>query len=105
MAVMQQCPECHRRSTLKRDECVCGYDLATGRKNQKVRYYSVYRKPEGGKMKQVVEFAGYKRKEASASDGKRRGQVKENRILETMPVAMNPPQKIPITPILFITTK
>jgi integrase len=95
MAVLQQCPQCHRRWSLekspkgqkvRRDECdKCGYDLGGGRKSQKVPFFVIYRISEDGQRKQRAEFAGFKLKDARVSDGKRGGQVKENRILEIQP--------------------
>lgn len=86
MAVMAECPFCHRKQKVKNKKCVnknCQMDLAKERRNYNVRYWIVYRltkkqiwelvapNPETGKSS--IE-------DANASEGKRRGQRREGKL-------------------------
>ncbi len=83
MAILAECPTCHKKQAAKNRICVCGADLVKAKKLQKVRYWVNYRLPDG---KQRREAAGYLIEEAKAAEGKRKAQKYENPgILEKVP--------------------
>jgi len=84
MAILAECPTCHRKQAVKNRICACGEDLIKAKKRKdRVRYWISYRLPNG---KQRREFAGCKVEEANAAHGKRGAQRYENpSILEKMP--------------------
>jgi integrase len=83
MAILAECPTCHKKQAVKNRICVCGADLVKAKKLQKVRYWVNYRLPDG---KQRREAAGYLIEEAKAAEGKRKAQKYENPgILEKVP--------------------
>ena len=74
MAVLAECPKCHRRQGYQKTICIkCGFDLERPRRNQKLRLWIVYR--VNGKQK--WEFVGFKVKDAKDAEGKRRVQKRE----------------------------
>ena len=84
MAILAECSMCHKRQSVRNHRCLCGEDLDRQKRSKKVRYWIVYRIPGG---KQRWEPVGYSIDEARASEGKRRAQKKENRILDIKPEA------------------
>ncbi len=82
MAILAECSMCHKRQSVRNRRCPCGEDLDRLKRSKKVRYWIVYRVPGG---KQRWEPVGYSIEEARASEGKRRAQKKENRILDIKP--------------------
>jgi integrase len=83
MAILAECPRCHKKQAVKNRFCDCGADLVQEKRLKKVRYWVVYRLADG---KQRKEFAGYLIEEARAAEGKRRAQKIENPgILEKVP--------------------
>lgn len=94
MAILAECPFCHRRQTVKSKRCIsrngrgCGADLDKARRSGKVKYWIAYRLP-GGKQrfeKLTGENAG-SIEYAKAADAKRKVQKSENRILDIKPEA------------------
>jgi hypothetical protein len=84
MAILAECPTCHKKQAVKNRICVCGADLVKAKKLQKVRYWVNYRLPDG---KQRREAAGYLIEEAKAAEGERKAQKYENPgILQKVPV-------------------
>ena len=85
MAVLAECPVCHKKQAVKNKRCFCGADLdKLKRAKKKVRYWITYRLP-GGKQKR--ESVGYSIEEARDANGKRRVQKRENRIFDIKPDA------------------
>jgi integrase len=84
MAVLAECPQCHRKQATRNKGCVCGRDLDKAKRSKLVRYWIQYRLP-GGKQKK--EFVGESIEEARNADGKRRVQKRENRIFDIKPEA------------------
>ena len=82
MAVLAECPACHKKQAVKNRLCECGEDLVKAKKLKRVRYWINYRLP-GGKQKR--EAVGYSIEEAKDADGKRRCQKRENRIFDVKP--------------------
>lgn len=74
MAVLAECPRCHRRQGYKRSDCIkCDHDLERLRRNQKLRLWIVYRV----KGRQKWEFVGYKITDAKDALSKRMIQKRE----------------------------
>jgi len=85
MAVLAECPVCHKKQAVKNKRCTCGADLDKLKKaKKKVRYWITYRLPGG---KQRREAVGYSIEEARDANGKRRVQKRENRIFDIKPDA------------------
>ena len=84
MAILAECPTCHKKQAVRNRVCICGEDLVKAKKRKtKVRYWINYRLPNG---KQRRECTGYNVEEANASHGKRVAQKYENpSILERVP--------------------
>jgi integrase len=68
MAVLAECPICHKKQSMRNRNCDCGDDLVKAKKLQRVRYWINYRLP-GGKQKR--ESVGY--------------SIEENRIFDIKP--------------------
>jgi integrase len=75
MAILAECPRCHKKQAVKNRNCGCGADLVKEKRLQKVRYWVTYRLPNG---KQRKEFVGNLITDAQAAEGKRRAQKIEN---------------------------
>ena len=43
MAILAECPICHRKQSIRNKACKCGLSLDTAKKNKKVFYHIVYR--------------------------------------------------------------
>ena len=83
MAILAECPLCHRKQSVKNKLCKCGANLdSLKRQKEKVRYWISFRMPGG---KQRREPVGYSIAEARDADGKRRVQKRENRIFDMLP--------------------
>jgi integrase len=79
MAILAECPYCHRKQTLRNKKCKCGADLDQLKRTQKVRYWIDYLSDEG-KKRRTPE--GYSLEDAKAADGKVKGKKREGTILE-----------------------
>ena len=84
MAVLAECPVCHKKQSVRIKLCHCGEDLDKAKRSKKVRFWISYRLP-GGKQKR--ESIGFSIEEARDADGKRRTQKRENRIFDIKPDA------------------
>ena len=83
MDVLAECPQCHRKQSVKNRVCPCGQDLVKSKKSKSVRYWINYNMPDG---KQRREPVGFSIEEAKTAEGKRRTQRYENpRILQKVP--------------------
>lgn len=89
MAILAECPRCHRKQGVKNRNCDCGADLVKEKRLKKVRYWVVYRLADGRQRKEFVRLPDGSPggiEEAKAAEGKRRAQKKENpTILERVP--------------------
>jgi integrase len=65
MAVLAECPVCHKKQSVRNKICKCGLDLNGAKKSKKVNYWISYRTPERrqrfekikGKEQHSIEFA------------------------------------------------
>ena len=84
MAILAECPICHKKQGVKNKLCSCGEDLDKAKRSKRVRYWIKYRMPGGKQRKEAV---GYSIEEARDADGKRRVQKREKRTFDIKPEA------------------
>ena len=83
MAILAECPLCHKKQSVKNRNCNCGQDLVKAKRARRVKYWINYLLPDG---KQRREPVGFSIEEAKTAEGKRRTQRYENpRILQKVP--------------------
>jgi hypothetical protein len=73
MAILADCPTCHRKQSVRNKICVCGENIDKAKQARKVKYWIHYRIPGG---KQRLEKIGFSIEEARDAEGKRRGQIR-----------------------------
>jgi integrase len=81
MAILAECPVCHRRQSVEHKRCTCGENMDKAKRSQRVKYWIQYRLPGGRQRK---EMAGTSIEAARDAEGKRRGQKRENRIFDIL---------------------
>lgn len=79
MAILAECPICHRKQATKNKVCSCGENLDRAKRSKRVRYWISYYLP--GK-KQKREAVGYSIEEARNAESKRKVQKREDRFFE-----------------------
>jgi len=82
MSVLQECPVCKNKQSLKKKKCKCGTDLDKKKKQGRVRFWINFKLPNG---KFRREFISNSVEDAKAADGKRKTQKKEGRIFDMLP--------------------
>jgi integrase len=84
MAILAECPQCHRKQSIKNKKCCCGADMdAERRKKKRVKYYIVYRVNGKQRWKSVSSFKDlnpYSIKDATEAEAKFKVLCKENKI-------------------------
>ncbi len=89
MAILAECPICHRKQTTKKKVCKCGQDLDKAKKSKRVRYWISYRLPNGQQRREsVASFEGlnpHSIEDARDAESKRKVQRREKRIFEMLP--------------------
>ncbi len=85
MAILAECPACRRKQSLRNKKCKCGENLDKAKKSERVRYWISYRLPGGRQRREPAD--GKTLDDARASEGKRRAQKKEGRILDMLPAS------------------
>ncbi len=86
MAVLAECPRCHKKQSLRNRLCPCGEDLVKAKRSERVRYWMSYRLP-GGKQVRKIEGNGFSLTDTIAAEGKTKALKVENRILDIKPEA------------------
>ncbi len=86
MAVLAECPICHKKQSLRNRLCDCGENLVKAKRSERVRYWMSYRLP-GGKQVRKIEGSGYSLTDTIAAEGKTKALKVENRILDIKPEA------------------
>jgi integrase len=81
MAILTECPACHKKQSLKNKLCTCGEDLVKAKRGRRVKYWLAYRVDD----KQKREPVGDSLEEARDAEGKRRGQKREGTIFDELP--------------------
>jgi integrase len=74
VAILAECPVCHRKQAVKNKVCSCGQDLDKAKQSKRVRYWIDYRLPGGDHRK---EFVSYSIEDARDAEAKRRTQKRE----------------------------
>ena len=96
MAILAECPQCHRKWKTSKKVCKCGADLDRAKKSKRVKYWLAFRytDPKTGKVKQRKEslakykdLDAYSIKDARKAHDKRSTQVVEHRMLDILPQA------------------
>ena len=89
MAVLAECPICHKKQSVRNKLCKCGEDLVRAKRSNRIGYWVAYRLP-GGKQRfeKVKGEEGEKEKSieyAKDVEAKRKVQKRENRIFDVKP--------------------
>jgi len=90
MAILAECPYCHKKQSLRNKRCDCGAQLDKLKRSQKVRYWISYRLPGGKQRREPVGGEGlnpYSIESARQMHSKRVAQKKENRVFDILPEA------------------
>jgi hypothetical protein len=85
MAILAECPLCHRKQAVANKLCKCGVDLDQFKRSKKVKYWIHYRIPGGEQIWERVEGEGlnpYSIESAREMHSKRVVQKKENKIFD-----------------------
>ena len=89
MAILAECPICHKKQAVKNKLCSCGEDLDKAKQSQRVKYWISYRFSDGKQKRESVDsmkdLNGYSIEDARAAHSKRVVQKAENRILDIKP--------------------
>ena len=89
MAILAECPLCHKKQGTENQTCSCGGWLIKRQggkqvRNPKTRYWIKFRLPNGTQRK---EYVGTSIDVARDADSKRRVQKREKRIFDMLPEA------------------
>ena len=82
MAILAECPSCHKKQSCRNKICSCSENLDRAKKSKRVRYWIQFRLPDGRQRKEYVSTSI---NEARDAEGKRRSQKRENRIFDMLP--------------------
>lgn len=82
MAILQECPICKNKQSVKKINCKCGATLDKYKKQGKIRYWINFKLPTG---KYRREYISNSVEDAKAADGKRKAQKKEGRVFDMLP--------------------
>jgi len=87
MAILAECPICHKKQATKNKKCKCGHDLDKAKKSKKVRYWVSYYLPNGKQRREICDRKNpFSIEIAKAAHGKRVAQKYETpSILEKLP--------------------
>jgi len=85
MALLAECPMCHKKQSAKNKLCKCGEDMDKLKRSKKVKFWITYRLPGGTQRREVVPKHPYSIEEARNFESKRRVQKKEKRIFDVKP--------------------
>ena len=88
MAILAECPYCHKKQSLRNKRCDCGAQLDKLKRSQKVRYWISYCLPGGKQRREPVGGEGlnpYSIESARQMHSKRVVQKKEKRIFDIKP--------------------
>jgi len=89
MAILAECPICHKKQSTKNKKCKCGLALDDAKKSKKVRYWIAYRMPDGKQRSEAIGalegLNPYSITDAKEALAKRVVQKKEHRIFDMIP--------------------
>jgi len=83
MAILAECPVCHKKQATRNKVCSCGEDLVKAKRSQRVRYWIQYRMPNG---KQRKESVGTSIEKAQVADKARTVQKRENKLEDMLDI-------------------
>lgn len=89
MAILQECPICHRKQSLKNKRCnKCDNNLDKAKRSKKVKYWINYRLPDGKQIRESVgAFKGldaYSITDARDADSKKKVLKKEKKLFNIL---------------------
>lgn len=91
MAILAECPACHKKQRAKNKLCKCGEDLDKAKKSKRVRYWINFKMPDGRQCRQAVGglegLDPFSIEDARDADSKRKVQKREHRIFDILPQA------------------
>jgi integrase len=91
LAILAECPTCHRKQSIRNKACKCGQSMDSAKRSKKVRYWVNYRLPDGKQKRESVDafkdLNGYSIEDARKAESKRVVQKAENRIMDIKPDA------------------
>ena len=90
MAILAECPFCHKKQATKHRVCKCGADLVKLKRSSKVKYWISYRLPNKKQRREAVSGEGlnpYSIESAREMHSKRVVQKKERRVFDMLPGA------------------
>ena len=86
MAIMQLCPNCRKRQSIKNRFCKCGEDLIRAKKSKRIKYWIKYRQTNGRQKWEYVGaldgWDGCSIDDARAADAKLKSLKKEKKLLD-----------------------
>ncbi len=89
MAILAECPVCHRKQAVKNRLCSCGEDLVKAKRSKRVKYWITYRLPDGKQKRESVDayadLNGYSIEDANKALSKRVVQKAEKRLMDVKP--------------------
>jgi integrase len=89
MAILAECPTCHKKQSAKNKLCKCGENLDKAKQSRRVKYWISYRMPDGKQRRESVasfeNLSPYSIEDARAAESKRKVQRREKRIFEMLP--------------------
>jgi len=88
VAILAECPCCHKKQSVRNKRCTCGANLDRLKHSRKVRYWISYRMPDGKQKREAVSGDGvnpYSIEDARNMESKRRVQKKEKKIFDVTP--------------------
>ena len=84
MAILAECPVCHRKQSSKNKLCACGMNMDRAKKSRKVRYWISYRLPNSKQKRESVDafkdLNGYSIEDARRAESKRVDRFGSNSI-------------------------
>jgi integrase len=89
MAILAECPTCHKKQGAKNRLCSCGENLVKAKRSKRVKYWISYRLPDGRQKRESVDayedLNGYSIEDANKALSKRVVQKAEKRLMDVKP--------------------
>jgi len=89
MGILAECPNCHKKQSVKNKQCKCGVELDKLKRSKKVKYWINYRMPDGKQRRESLsafeDLNPFSIQDAKDALSKRAVQKKENRIFDMLP--------------------
>ena len=84
MAILAECPICHRKQATRNKVCKCGENLDKAKNSRRVKYWIQYRLPDGKQKKESLakfkDLNEYSIDDARKAEAQRTVQKTEGRI-------------------------